>query len=146
MTTNIQKSEEEAIGAVLSGWSEAIGRKDARAALAFVTDDVVEFSLAPPLQFKGKDEAGLNEWFATWKGPIGDEAYDARLIAGSDVAFWHGLVRMTGTKTDGIEVDLWFRQTTGLRKVNGAWKISHVHASVPFAMDGSERALLNLKP
>ena len=146
MTTDVRKIEEEAIGAVLSGWAEAIGRKDARAALAYVTDDVVEFSLAPPLQFKGKDEAGLNEWFATWKGPIGDETCDARLIAGSDVAFWYGLVHMTGTKTDGFKVDLWFRQTTGLRKVGGVWKIAHQHASVPFAMDGSGRALLDLKP
>jgi hypothetical protein len=28
----------------------------------------------------------------------------------------------------------------------GQWKITHVHNSVPFAMDGSGRALLDLKP
>jgi hypothetical protein len=30
--------------------------------------------------------------------------------------------------------------------VRTAWKIAHVHSSVPFAMDGGDRALLDLKP
>jgi len=53
---------------------------------------------------------------------------------------------MTGTKTDGQQVDLWFRSTACLRRTNRAWQITHVHNSVPFAMDGSDRALLDLKP
>ena len=53
---------------------------------------------------------------------------------------------MTGTKKDGEQVDLWFRATAGFRRERGHWKITHVHNSVPFAMDGSGRALLDLKP
>lgn len=30
--------------------------------------------------------------------------------------------------------------------LGGGWKIAHGHSSVPFAMDGSFRALLDLKP
>ena len=53
---------------------------------------------------------------------------------------------MTGTKTDGEEVDLWFRATACFRREDGHWRITHMHNSVPFSMDGSEKALLSLKP
>jgi len=53
---------------------------------------------------------------------------------------------MTGTKADGTKVDLWFRATACLARRAGTWKIVHMHNSVPFAMDGSGRALLDLKP
>lgn len=53
---------------------------------------------------------------------------------------------MTGTKQDGEKVDLWFRATAGFRLESGQWKITHVHNSVPFAMDDTGRALLDLKP
>jgi PhnB protein len=53
---------------------------------------------------------------------------------------------MTGTKTDGQKVDLWFRQTLCFRKINGTWAIVHEHESVPFCMDGSFRAAIDLKP
>jgi len=53
---------------------------------------------------------------------------------------------MTGTKTNGEKVELWFRATACFRRDNGECRITHMHNSVPFAMDGSERALLYLKP
>ena len=60
------------------------------------------------------------------------------------VAF--GLRHMTGIKKDGERIDLWFRATACVRRTTGGWKIAHVHNSVPFAMDGSGRALLDLRP
>jgi SnoaL-like domain len=38
------------------------------------------------------------------------------------------------------------RQTLSFRKIDGEWKIAHEHASVPFYMDGSFRAAIDLKP
>ncbi|MBX5043435.1 SnoaL-like domain-containing protein [Rhizobium lentis] len=140
------RSEEEAIIAMLMMRARALGEKNAEEALSYEAEDSVEFSLAPPLFSNGKDEAGLQAWFDTWEGPIGGEVRDAKLTVGGDVAFWSGLMHMTGTKTDGAEVDLWFRQTLGLVKQDGRWLVAHQHASVPFAMDGSGRALLDLQP
>ncbi|MBY4608132.1 nuclear transport factor 2 family protein [Rhizobium sp. 9T] len=140
------RHEEEAIIAMLMMRAKALGEKNAAEALSYEAEDSVEFSLAPPLVSTGKDEAGLQAWFDTWEGPIGGEVRDAKLTVGGDVAFWSGLLRMIGTKTDGTEVDLWFRQTLGLVKKDGHWIVAHQHASVPFAMDGSGRALLDLKP
>ncbi|MBX4973095.1 SnoaL-like domain-containing protein [Rhizobium lentis] len=140
------RSEEEAIIAMLMMRARALGEKNAEEALSYEAEDSVEFSLAPPLVSNGKDEAGLQAWFDAWEGPIGGEVRDAKLTVGGDVAFWSGLMHMTGTKTDGAEVDLWFRQTLGLVKQDGRWLVAHQHASVPFAMDGSGRALLDLQP
>jgi ketosteroid isomerase-like protein len=147
MTNKIAQSREnEAIAAMLLMRATAIGEKKSKDALSFDAADSVGFSLAPPLVSYGKDEAGLQAWFDTWDGPIGGDVQDVKLTIGADVAFWSGLVNMTGTKTDGTMVDLWFRQTLGLVKRKGRWLVAHQHESVPFAMDGSGKAMLDLKP
>lgn len=58
----------------------------------------------------------------------------------------YGLTNMRGRKVDGAEIDLWYRSTFVLRRVGAGWTIAHVHTSVPFRMDGSEKAALDLKP
>ena len=55
-------------------------------------------------------------------------------------------LHLTGSRTSGEQTDVWVRQTFCLRRVNGAWRIVHEHASVPFYMDGSYRAAVDLKP
>ncbi|MDB5526459.1 MAG: hypothetical protein JWM58_4222 [Rhizobium sp.] len=137
---------ENQINAMLLARADALGARKAAETVSYSTEDAVQFALAPPLVITGKDEQGLQDWFDTWKGPIGGDVRDVKLTAGEDVAFWTGLVNMTGTKADGTKVDLWFRQTLGLVKTGDGWKVAHQHESVPFAMDGSGRALLDLKP
>lgn len=139
-------NEQAAVTAVIADWSNAIGAKEAARVKSHLTDDVVQFTLAPPLQHKGKEAEDLQAWFATWKGPIGAEARDVEVSVGGDVAFARSLVRMTGTKTDGYEVDLWFRQTLGLVRQAGTWRIAHIHTSVPFYMDGSFKGAFDLTP
>lgn len=41
---------------------------------------------------------------------------------------------------------LWYRVTIGLRRVDGRWLVVHEHESVPFLMDGSFAAAVDLKP
>jgi ketosteroid isomerase-like protein len=110
--------------------------------------DILMFDLAPPLQYVGEDAYRKNweEWFATWQGRIGYEIRDLRITAGEGVAFRHSLNRITGTRTDAEETDVWVRATACYRKVNGKWLITHEHFSVPFYMDGSGRAAVDLKP
>jgi ketosteroid isomerase-like protein len=110
---------------------------------------VVAFDLAPPLRIGADTERApghIQQWFDTWDGPIVSEARDLEIAVGDGIAYAFGLRHMTGTKTDGERVDLWFRATACLRREDGAWKIAHVHNSVPFAMDDSGRALLDLEP
>jgi PhnB protein len=106
----------------------------------------IQFSLAPPLISTGADAKGLEAWFSTWQGPIGYEIRALNITAGEDVAFCHGLTRLSGTKRDGEKSDIWFRHTPCFRKIAGEWKITHEHESVPFYMDGSLKAAVDLKP
>jgi ketosteroid isomerase-like protein len=65
---------------------------------------------------------------------------------GRGVGFCHSLNRLSGTKTDGEEIDMWLRATVCFRKIDGKWTITHKHESVPFYMDGSNKAAVDLKP
>jgi len=138
---NAETGIEQAIGAR----NAALSAKDAGGVIASGAPGFVSYSLAPPLQEAG-GEGGLDAWFDTWNGPIGYALQGLKITAGDEVGFAHGLVHMTGRKTDGEVVDLWFRETLGLKLIGGAWKIVHEHSSVPSYMDGSFRAAVDLTP
>jgi uncharacterized protein (TIGR02246 family) len=137
---------EAQIRALIDAWAGAMRAKDVDGVMAHYAPDSVTFDLAPPLISTGADAKGLQAWFSSWQGPIGYEIRDLKIAAGEDAAFCHGLNRLRGTKTDGEKADIWFRQTLCLRKIGGAWRIAHQHESVPFYMDGSYRAAVDLKP
>ena len=144
---DVSKSRDEAqVRAAIDSWAMALRDKDAEAVVAHHADEFVQFSLAPPLLSAAADAKGLNAWFATWRGGLGYEVHDLKLAVGGDVAFSHSLNRLSGTKTDGEEIALWFRLTLGFRKLGAGWKMVHEHESVPFYMDGSYRAAVDLEP
>ncbi len=136
---------EKAIKQAILDRNAALHDKNVAAVMASGAPGFVSYSLAPPLK-GAAGKAGLLAWFATWDGPIGHELKDLKIVAGEGVAFAHGLIHMTGRKIDGEQIDLWFRQTFGLKLFRGAWKIVHEHGSVPFYMDGSFKAAVDLRP
>jgi len=146
MTSHKAHEAEREIRAVLESLSTALHDKDLNVVTRHFAADSVQFTLAPPLQHIGTGADGLPAWFATWDGPIGYGIEDLAIETGGEIAFCHGLARMTGTKTDGEIVDLWFRDTICLRREAGRWRIVHRHESVPFYMDGSYRAAVDLAP
>jgi ketosteroid isomerase-like protein len=143
MTTT---SEKVAIAKKIEQWTQAIASKDAGAVSRFFTSDVVTFDLAPPLKHSGFDGKALQEWFKTWQSNISYEVTDQVIEAGDTIAVARSLAHMTGTKTNGDKVDLWTRSTVCFRKEGEEWKVMHVHSSVPFLMDGSFKAAVDLKP
>jgi ketosteroid isomerase-like protein len=150
MTTQTSIAPDEAlIRNLLETRAAAIRAKDVAAALSPWTPEVVNYDLAPPLQYVGAEAHNpkeLTDWFDTWKGPIGYDLYNFSVTAGEDLAYSYGLVHLSGTRTGGEKTDVWVRQTLCLRRIDGAWKIAHEHTSVPFYMDGSNKAALDLKP
>ena len=137
--------DDEAIRGLILARSRALAAKDAAAVVDCAAPDMVCYSLAPPLVDPGGAE-GLEGWFATWDGPLGYELRDLTVAAGGELALVHGLAHLTGRKIEGAAVDLWFRLTLGLTKTAAGWKIVHEHESVPFYMDGSFRAAIDLAP
>jgi PhnB protein len=53
---------------------------------------------------------------------------------------------LAGTWIPKRSTDVWVRATDCCRKIDDKWKIVHEHQSVPFYMDGSYRAAVDLKP
>ena len=142
-------SEETNIHSVIKDWAEAIRNKDADRVLSHHADGFIQFALAPPLQYGATNplgKKGLEEWFASWKGLIGYEIDELKVVASETVAFAYSLNHMTGTKSNGEKSDLWFRVTLCFEKVGEAWMLRHEHDSVPFYMDGKAKAAIDLKP
>src|SRR4030095_1458907 len=146
MSKKTKTTDEAQIRAVIEEWADALRNKEPTPTLSHYPPNRVHFSLAPPLLSTASNPEGLNAWFATWQGPIGYEIRNLSILVGDDVAFSHSLNRMHGTKTDGAKGDLWFRHTFGFQRIKGEWKIAHEHESVPFYIDGSFKAAIELKP
>jgi PhnB protein len=139
-------AEIAAIRGAVDRLTAALRKKNAAAVIAEQSGDTVLFSMAPPLVADTSTTRGLDDWFATWDGALGYELTDVAIEESGALAFAYGLAHLTGTKTDGEKVDVWFRVTLGLRKTARGWTIVHQHESVPFYMDGSLRAAVDLKP
>lgn len=144
MTT---RSDETQIRACIEGWAVALRAKDVDAVMAHYTPDMISFDLAPPLLHAAQSyRQGLVEWFATWSGGVGLDMRDLHVEVSGDVAFSRGLSRLSGARTDGTQTDVWVRATVCYRKTGGRWLVAHKHLSVPFYMDGSFHAAVDLTP
>ena len=134
------------IRAVIDARVNAVQAKDAAGVLAHHALEFVHFSLAPPLIGAKPDSANLEAWFASWDGAITYRLRDLQIAASGDVAYCHGLAHLAGMLRGGTRSETWFRVTLGLRKRGGRWVVVHEHESVPFLMDGSYKAAVDLKP
>jgi ketosteroid isomerase-like protein len=122
---------------------------DVKALLAYYAPQVVEFSLAPPLrqQTDAQDPEPVERWIATFEAPPKREVTQLEMAVGADVAYATSIDCLTATPKGMPEsFSLWYRVTLGLRKVDGQWLITHEHESVPFEMDGSFKASIDLRP
>jgi ketosteroid isomerase-like protein len=108
---------------------------------------ILTFDILPPLHYQGINAYRKNfeAWFAAVQGPIEYETRDLRITTGEDVAFCHSLNRVKSTRVTGETSETWVRVTVGFRKMEGTWRITHEHVSVPCDMEMSH-ALLELQP
>jgi ketosteroid isomerase-like protein len=140
-------SDEAQIRERIDTWAKALRAKDVDGVMSHYTPDILSFDLAPPLQHAGSaHRQGFEAWFPTFRGAIGFEIRDLSVTVGDDVAFSHSLNRISGARTSGEHTDVWVRATVCFTKTNGKWMAVHEHVSVPFYMDGGERAAVDLKP
>jgi uncharacterized protein (TIGR02246 family) len=140
-------STEEEIASLIDAWVAAIRAKDLDGSLSYYAPDVIGFDLVEPLRYVGADalRKRLEDWFASFDGTIDFENHELEIIGGDGVAFAHSLNHVTGTLTDGKSLDMYWRATLCLRKVDGEWLVVHTHTSVPFNMQTGE-AQIDLKP
>jgi uncharacterized protein (TIGR02246 family) len=126
---------------------ESVHAKDVDRLMSDHAPDILLFDVLIPLQYSGVEEARkrTEEWFSWYGGPIGYEVRDLDITAGADVAFCSFFYHVTGTMTNGTEVNMWVRTTLCCRKIDGKWLVTHEHNSVPFDAE-TGKAGLDLKP
>ena len=95
------------------------------------------FDVPPPLQSKGIDEY-KKTWDLFFRYHEPSQAFDIEeltITAGDDVAFAVAIMRCGSATVDGPPTPggFPFRLTVGLRKLDGDWRITHEHHSVPAA-------------
>jgi ketosteroid isomerase-like protein len=117
----------------VENWASAVRNRDLPAILRNHSPDILMFDVPPPFQSKGID-AYKKTWdlfFAWAREPAAFDIREMHVTAGSDVAFVAAAMRCTEREASGEDVELDFRLTIGLRKVEGQWVIVHEHHSVP---------------
>jgi uncharacterized protein (TIGR02246 family) len=146
-TDNGRAADEARIRKLIEERVRAISAKDVDALMSAHAPDVVMFDALDPLRYVGseavRERAG--QWLSWYQGSVGYEVRDLSVTAGDEAAFCHYLYRVSGTMTNGREVDMWVRSTVCFRKAEGAWVVAHEHTSVPFDAE-SGKASVTLKP
>jgi uncharacterized protein (TIGR02246 family) len=128
---------ENQIKALIEAWADAVRRHDFSGILAQHERDIVMFDVPPPLQSRGMDEY-RKTWDLFFKYHQPSQAFDVEelaVTAGEDVAFAVAIMRCGSGTFSGPpeEAGFLFRLTIGLRKIDGEWRITHEHHSVPSA-------------
>jgi uncharacterized protein (TIGR02246 family) len=128
-------------------YAAAIRAKDLERVMSIFAPNLVSFDLEAPLQHVGAEAKRRNRAraCAAYQHSLGYEIHDPTITLDDDVAFGHGLNRISGTLKNGNRANYWVRWTACFRKIDGNWLIVHVQISVPLDLE-SGRALLNLEP
>lgn len=137
---------EDHIAALCRRLVQAHQDKDHESIAACYSADAVICDLAPPLKTTGIDSSEVASWLSTWDGGIELSEESSETVADAAIGWKTSLVRMRGRKVDGTEQVLWLRSTKCFRKIDEEWLIVHEHSSVPFYMDGSLKAAVDLAP
>jgi uncharacterized protein (TIGR02246 family) len=131
--SDIRTADEAAIRDLVENWASAVRAKNFEGILANHSPDILMFDVPPPLQSKGI-EAYRKTWelFFSWSHDSGVfDISEMNITAGNDVAFVTALMRCAGTEENGERIELEFRLTIGLRKIDGQWIVTHEHHSIP---------------
>ena len=140
MTTGIANSkttDRAQLRALIDDRVKAVRDKNVNRAISSIAQDILSFDVVNPFQQMGLDAAKkrAEDWFSTFEGPISYEIKDLSITTGDNVAFSHGLIHVNATRTDGGQLDMWWRTTVCFRKIDDQWTVTHEHNSVPFEVD-----------
>ncbi|QOZ34795.1 nuclear transport factor 2 family protein [Bradyrhizobium sp. CCBAU 53421] len=126
--TQQNRTAETEVRTLIEAWADAVRRHDYAGVLAHHDQDIVMFDVPPPFQSHGLD-AYRKTWdlfFGCQRPSYAFDIEEIAITAGDDVAF-AVMVMRCGPPDDTFQ----FRLTIGLRKIDGKWRVTHEHHSVP---------------
>jgi ketosteroid isomerase-like protein len=123
---------ESQIRQLVEDWASAVRNKDIEKILAHHSEDIVMYDVPEPFQ-----SVGIGAYRKTWdlffaftKTGIFD-IQELHIIADEYVAFCFAAMKCADKSNTEDFVDLDFRLTIGLKKINNQWMIVHEHHSIP---------------
>jgi ketosteroid isomerase-like protein len=134
------------IRAILNALAVAYRAKDAEAIERHYVPGARIADLALPLLRRGFDAAAVQTWLDGWDGPVKIATRDLVVEVDDALAVAHGLQHVAARTRGGERAAWWSRVTRTLARTPAGWRITHEHESVPFHMDGSLRAAVDLQP
>ncbi|RDC58802.1 YybH family protein [Adhaeribacter pallidiroseus] len=135
------------IQAIIDNRVQGVKNKDVNQATRDYSPEVILFDIVDPLERQGIEavKSRLQEWLASLAEIKNFEIQNSQIQAADDIAFVISFNHIDAVNTNGNQLNMWWRETTCYRKMNGKWQITHAHSSVPFnPQDG--QASLGLKP
>jgi ketosteroid isomerase-like protein len=134
------------IRAILDAVAAEYRARDAQAIGRHYMPDARIADLAPPLLRHGFDVVAIQTWLDGWDGPVDIATRDVVVDVDGDLAFAYGLQHVRTRTRSGEDAAWWSRITRTFARTQAGWRITHEHDSVPFHMDGSYRAAVDLEP
>ena len=125
-------TNETQIKTLIENWTKAVRNKDIKQILAHHSNDIVMYDVPEPFQSVGI-EAYRKTWdlFFTFTKQGVFDIQELNIVADENVAFCFATMKCSD-KSDTVDfVDLPFRLTIGLKKINNQWTIIHEHHSIP---------------
>jgi ketosteroid isomerase-like protein len=125
-------TNETQIKKLVENWALAVRNNSMEEVLAHHSPDIVMYDVPEPFQSRGIG-AYRKTWdlfFANTKPGVFD-IQELNIIADENVAFCFASMKCCDKSDTPDFVDLPFRLTIGLRKINNQWIIVHEHHSIP---------------
>ncbi|MDB5156210.1 MAG: hypothetical protein JWR50_917 [Mucilaginibacter sp.] len=123
---------ESQIRALIDNWAAAVRNKDMDGILAHHSNDLVMYDVPPPFKSVGL-EAYRNTWdiFFKYTKPGVFDIRELHIMADEHIAFCYATMKCSDKSDTGEFIELPFRLTTGLKKIDDQWVIVHEHHSIP---------------
>ena len=130
MVTNENEAQ---VRELVENWAKAVRERDIEKILAHHSTDFVIYDVPPPFQ-----SVGLEAYRCTWEDmffkytkPGVFDMDELNIVAGNDVAFCFATMKCADKSNSTDYIELPFRLTIGLKKINNQWTIVHEHHSIP---------------
>jgi len=127
-----KSTNEDQVRELVENWAQAVRNKDIEKILAHHSNDVVMFDVPKPFV-----SIGISAYSKTWDTffaftKLGVfEIQELKVIADENVAFCFATMKCADKSNSEDFVELDFRLTIGLQKINDNWTIVHEHHSIP---------------
>jgi ketosteroid isomerase-like protein len=120
----------------LDDLAQAIRDRNVERLMASYAPDVVVFGVRPPLDTRGAaaHRETVEQWFASFAGPLVFELHNLRITPGEGAAFCHYFALVTGSRSTNRTSGYWLRGTTCFARRDGEWLVAHEHLSMPSSM------------